>query len=175
MGTIGPDTIVGDILQRYPAALDIFISFGFTPLRNKLLRKALTPLISVAGACRVKHLTDEQQRQLLAALNALADHPQTDTPSAAAEEAEEPPVEVAAERVGDDWHLDNRGLEPPEPMTRILQLLPRIGPNERIIARNDREPMFLYPRLDQMGYHHQTEPCDDGSFRITISKAAPQP
>src|SRR5690606_28785516 len=54
-------------------------------------------------------------------------------------------------------HLDNRGLEPPEPMMRILTALKRLGDDEYILAHNDREPMFLYPKLKEMGYPYESE------------------
>lgn len=72
--------------------------------------------------------------------------------------------------MGNTFELDNRGLEPPEPMTRILDKLEEMAPEDVLVARNDRRPLFLYPELEEKGYRHRTEPLDDGSFRITIWK-----
>lgn len=47
--------------------------------------------------------------------------------------------------------LDNRGLQPPEPMVRILSALERLAPGEVIEAWNDREPLLLYPELEARG------------------------
>lgn len=66
--------------------------------------------------------------------------------------------------------LDNRGLEPQEPMVRILAALNRLVEDEYILAHNDREPMFLYPRLDEMGYLYKSEVQEDGSCRIAIRR-----
>lgn len=66
--------------------------------------------------------------------------------------------------------LDNRGLEPPEAMVRILTALKHLGDGEYILAHNDREPMFLYPRLDEMGYVYRAELQEDGSCLIAIRK-----
>lgn len=66
--------------------------------------------------------------------------------------------------------VDNRGLEPPEPMVRILEALEKLGPDDILVAINDRRPFFLYPQLDERGFIHRTEEREDGSFEITISR-----
>lgn len=66
--------------------------------------------------------------------------------------------------------LDNRGLEPPQPMVRTLEALETMKDDETLIIINDRQPMFLYPELDERGYEYETEPYENGSFRITIKK-----
>ncbi len=47
--------------------------------------------------------------------------------------------------------LDNRGLQPPEPMVRILSTLEHLEPGEVIEAWNDREPLLLYPEIEARG------------------------
>lgn len=66
--------------------------------------------------------------------------------------------------------LDNRGLEPPQPMMRTLNTLEKLKSGETLKIINDRRPMFLYEQLDELGYKHKTEPNDDGSFTIEITK-----
>lgn len=66
--------------------------------------------------------------------------------------------------------IDNRGLEPPQPMMRTLKNLDKMVNGEKMAIINDRRPMFLYVELDERGYLHETEPQDDGSFKITITK-----
>lgn len=66
--------------------------------------------------------------------------------------------------------LDNRGLEPPQPMMRTLKNLESMKKGEQLAIINDRRPMFLYEELDDLGYLHETEAQDDGSFKITITK-----
>ncbi len=48
--------------------------------------------------------------------------------------------------------LDNRGLEPPQPMMRTLAALETVGENETLTIINDRRPMFLYEQLEELGY-----------------------
>ena len=64
--------------------------------------------------------------------------------------------------------LDNRGLEPPQPMMRTLAALETLGDNETLTIINDRRPMFLFEQLDEQGYQYTTEQQHDGSFKIEI-------
>lgn len=66
--------------------------------------------------------------------------------------------------------LDNRGLEPPQPMMRTLAALEELPEGEELIINNDRRPMFLYEELDERGLKHETIELEDGSFQITIRK-----
>jgi tRNA 2-thiouridine synthesizing protein A len=64
--------------------------------------------------------------------------------------------------------LDNRGLEPPQPMMRTLAALENLAENEGLTIINDRRPMFLYEQLEELGYRQRTEQQNDGSFKIEI-------
>ena len=64
--------------------------------------------------------------------------------------------------------VDVRGLEPPLPMLRILELLDRLSVGQRLVVTHERRPIFLYPQLDGRGFTHQTEQIGPGEFRITI-------
>ncbi|WP_342432081.1 DUF2249 domain-containing protein [Neobacillus sp. FSL H8-0543] len=66
--------------------------------------------------------------------------------------------------------LDNRGLEPPQPMMRTLAALETLGAGEVLTIINDRRPMFLYEQLEDLGYQQRTEAQNDGSFKIEIFK-----
>jgi tRNA 2-thiouridine synthesizing protein A len=66
--------------------------------------------------------------------------------------------------------LDNRGLEPPQPMLRILEALENLPDDAMLLAINEREPLFLYPELAARGYWYGTTPHPDGSFHITIGR-----
>jgi hypothetical protein len=57
---------VGDVLDRDPALLSTFLAFGFRPLANPLLRKALAHQISIGQACRRLNVDTQE---LLAVLN----------------------------------------------------------------------------------------------------------
>lgn len=64
--------------------------------------------------------------------------------------------------------LDNRGLQPPEPMTRVLQALSEAAPGQAVVARNDRKPVFLLPILEERGYRFTGEDLADGGYRLTV-------
>lgn len=64
--------------------------------------------------------------------------------------------------------LDNRGLEPPQPMMRTLEALGKIGENETLTIINDRKPMFLFEQLDEQGYQYKIEQQEDGSYKVEI-------
>lgn len=69
--------------------------------------------------------------------------------------------------------LDNRGLEPPEPMVRTLEKATTLADDEVLEVLNDRRPRFLYPHLDQRGFWHETVDLPDGSVKITIARHKP--
>ena len=48
--------------------------------------------------------------------------------------------------------LDNRGLEPPQPMMRTLAALETLAEDAVLTIINDRRPMFLYEQLEELGY-----------------------
>ena len=48
--------------------------------------------------------------------------------------------------------LDNRGLQPPEPMVRILETLSALPDGDELHASMDREPLLLYPELERRGF-----------------------
>lgn len=64
--------------------------------------------------------------------------------------------------------LDNRGLEPPQPMMRTLAALETLKENQVLTIINDRRPMFLYEQLQELGYKNRTEQQEDGSYKIEI-------
>jgi len=66
--------------------------------------------------------------------------------------------------------VDARGLEPPQPMAKILEALPGIGAGGQILAITDRRPMLLYPKLEERGFAYATEETGSGWFETRIWK-----
>ncbi|MCI3921232.1 DUF2249 domain-containing protein [Paenibacillus sp. TRM 82003] len=81
-----------------------------------------------------------------------------------------PDTPVAA-RAGKTLELDNRGLEPPQPMVRTLKALEALEPGDRVHIHNDRVPMFLIEELQALGYRYRIETQPDGSAKVEITKA----
>ncbi len=66
--------------------------------------------------------------------------------------------------------VDARGLEPPQPLARIIESLPRIETGGQILALTDRRPMLLYPKLEERGFTFSTEETGHGWFETRIWK-----
>ena len=81
---------------------------------------------------------------------------------------EEPPEgEAPAKSV----YLDNRGLEPPEPLVRILEALERLEIGQELVSDLDRDPLLLYPQLVSRGFNYETATQDDGGCLVRIRRA----
>ena len=92
------------------------------------------------------------------------------TPAGAAQmEAESIQVSFPNEWPKPVTHLDNRDLEPPEPMVRILAAAEKLHPGETLSALLRREPVFLFPQLEKRGYHWLGGFTPDGAtYELTV-------
>ncbi len=81
-----------------------------------------------------------------------------------------PSTAAPADAAGPLRVLDVRGLEPPEPMVRVLEEAERLGPGALLEVRHDRRPTFLYPQLDERGLAHETDEPEPGLVRIRIRR-----
>ncbi len=66
--------------------------------------------------------------------------------------------------------LDARGLEPPQPLVKILEALASLPDGARLRALTDRRPMHLYAQLEERGFAGETEEQKDGSFVTYVSR-----
>lgn len=71
-------------------------------------------------------------------------------------------------------YMDNRDLDPPEPMVRILEAMERLAPGDVLSALLCREPMFLFPELAKRGHSWRGGFDADGTtYRVLVrAKAA---
>ena len=67
--------------------------------------------------------------------------------------------------------IDARGLEPPMPMVRILEVIEALSGEAHVVARTDRRPAFLLAELPRRGFSGQTEEASDGGYITHISRA----
>jgi uncharacterized protein (DUF2249 family) len=72
----------------------------------------------------------------------------------------------------DDLIIDARGLDPPEPMERILDALVVLKNGQRVRFRIHREPFPLYRILQQNGYAWQTTYDAEQGFELLIWEPA---
>jgi uncharacterized protein (DUF2249 family) len=72
---------------------------------------------------------------------------------------------------GTPLDVDARGLEPPQPMVKILEALATLPQGCALRARTDRRPVHLYPILESRGFSGKSEEQSDGSFLTHITRA----
>jgi uncharacterized protein (DUF2249 family) len=68
--------------------------------------------------------------------------------------------------------VDARGLEPPQPLVRILETLTNLPMNAKLHALTDRRPMHLYAHVEERGFSANTVQQPDGSFLTCIERIA---
>jgi uncharacterized protein (DUF2249 family) len=66
--------------------------------------------------------------------------------------------------------VDARGLEPPQPMVKILEALLALPERGELHARTNRRPIHLYPVLESRGFRYESEEQPDGSFITYIRR-----
>jgi len=64
--------------------------------------------------------------------------------------------------------LDVRGLEPPEPLVKVMDALETLPPGDTLRMVHNREPFPLYGILQEDGYQYRTETFADGRVEIVI-------
>jgi len=67
--------------------------------------------------------------------------------------------------------LDARGLEPPQPLMRILEVVATLPAGKTLRAHTRWRPALLYPELEQRGFIGESEEQSDGSFITHIRRA----
>lgn len=74
-------------------------------------------------------------------------------------------------RADDGWHIDVRGLPPPEPLVAILQLVHSIDDATPVTVHHDRDPQLLYPELASIGWQAERIDSDPGEVRLRLARA----
>ena len=64
--------------------------------------------------------------------------------------------------------LDVRDLEPPAPLRLVLAEIGRLEPGTSLLMRHRREPLPLYPMLDELGFDHRSSTAADGTVEVLI-------
>ena len=84
-----------------------------------------------------------------------------------------PPAAAAAPAASSasDQVIDVRGLEPPEPLIRILDRLESLPAGATLRARTDREPCHLFGEAEQRGFRCQSSESPDGGWLTIITRA----
>ena len=66
--------------------------------------------------------------------------------------------------------LDVRDLEPPEPMVRILEKISVMDEDTVLLVHHHREPVMLYPKMEERGFGAITNKINDNYFKVLIKK-----
>ncbi|HYE31061.1 MAG TPA: DUF2249 domain-containing protein [Methylomirabilota bacterium] len=91
---------------------------------------------------------------------------------ASAEDRSDVPANVdTAEITPKPITVDARGLEPPEPLVRILEAVEQLPAGATLHAWTDRRPAHLYPQLTLRGCTGETEMTHDGSYITYIRRS----
>lgn len=64
--------------------------------------------------------------------------------------------------------LDVRELPPPEPMMKILESLSKIDDKTVLLVHHHREPVMLYPKLEERGFSAITNKINENYFKVMI-------
>ena len=66
--------------------------------------------------------------------------------------------------------IDVRKLEPPEPMIKILEMLAQVDEKSLLLVHHHREPMMLYPKLEERGYQAVSNKIEENYYKVVITK-----
>ncbi|HSB25817.1 MAG TPA: DUF2249 domain-containing protein [Burkholderiaceae bacterium] len=72
----------------------------------------------------------------------------------------------------DGWHIDVRGLPPPQPLVAILRLIDATPTLRVLIVHHDRDPMLLYPELAERGWAAERIEGAPGEVRLRLQPAS---
>ena len=68
--------------------------------------------------------------------------------------------------------IDVRELVPPQPMLRIMDALDKLQAGQTLLVHHVRRPVYLFPRLDEMGYTYQVRDIGPEQVDLLITKPA---
>lgn len=133
--------------------LRLFATFKPTPLFRVLGSRGFSP--------EAKELTDGEWEVLFHRVDA-GQSGSDDVPTAA-------PAADDATWPEPAQHMDNRDLDPPEPMVRILAATETLAAGEVLSALLCREPVFLFPELAKRGHQWRGAFEPDGTtYKVLV-------
>lgn len=71
----------------------------------------------------------------------------------------------------DGAHIDVRDLAPPGPLVAILELIRTAPAGTVVIVHHERDPVFLYPELAEIGWAAERIAGDPGEVRLRLEHA----
>lgn len=163
------------VLERYPELLEVLVSLGpaFSQLRNPLLRRVQSRLVTVAQAAQLAGL---EPAVLVQRLNAAvradsgSSAPAASAPvGTTAPPATEVPPDVPVVATVDARPLLDRGEEP---FSTIMAAAARVGAGEALLLRTRFEPLPLYDVLAKRGFCHRARQLAPDDWEVVFWRGA---
>jgi len=66
--------------------------------------------------------------------------------------------------------IDVRDLTPPEPMIKVLETLSQVDEKTLLLVHHHREPLMLYPKLEERGNEAKSYKINENYFKVLITK-----
>jgi len=119
------------------------------------------PLFTVLAKKGFQHTSRQIEQGRWEVLFSQTKNPQPSNPAAPdvsrrAKQASDAPFQIV--------ELDARGLEPPQPMVKILEALAALPEGGELRAHTDRRPIHLYSHLEERRFSGDSKEQNDGSF-----------
>ena len=128
------------------------------------------PLYSLLGARGLTHETRELANGDFEVLFWPTGSDTSALPAAVVPASDVPETAYGGSASSPELRLDVRGLEPPQPMMRVLETIALLQPGQTLVVQTDRRPLHLYPLLESRGFQARTHPLPDGSFETRIHR-----
>ena len=74
---------------------------------------------------------------------------------------------------GDGVCIDVRGLEAPQPLVEIISLLENPDTGDTVLVSHDRDPLLLYPELEERGWLWDRLESPQGEIRLRLTRSSP--
>jgi TusA-related sulfurtransferase len=173
--TINSDTKIAAIIKFHPSALETIISINptFEKLRNPFLRKVMAGRTSISTAAKIARCTVEDFYTKLEPLGYIIERKKSTSKST----KNKMPSFISALNKKDIVILDVRPilLSEIDPLTKILNHLERIEPNQVLKIINTFEPTPLIILLQKKGFLSYTDQIDDQTIETYFYKSMNAP
>lgn len=162
---------ISEVLKEHPELLDVLVDLtpAFSKLRNPVLRRVQTRLVTVQQAARIAGL---EPGYLVRTLNQAVgitppdaeDDPQADAPDAG------PPPWVATAPVVRELDVREMLAKEQEPFRLITGTAREVRAGEAMALLTGFEPLPLYDALGKQGFSHWGQPIGDGDWRVLFHR-----
>lgn len=124
------------------------------------------PLYSVLGKKNFEHKTIKREEEFNVYFF-RKDNSSIDAGNVSEEKNHE---SMAAHELENVIEIDVRELSPPEPMIKILETLSKVDEKTVLVVHHHREPLMLYPKLEERGYKAISNKINENYFKVVIMK-----